>query len=175
MKKSFICILILLLCMSFAIMAVTPENASLKLRGSVPVENVKISMIDENGMELNDTNGEIAFVFSAGTPESVSHTISMRYSANLPASTRCEISFELSDLVYDQNSRIKTSMELFSSDSKYVTVDDDATSLLVTFLKGISTDRELASITITATKGTSSMLPTGEYEGTLVIKYTSAS
>lgn len=156
-------------------MAATPENASLKLRGSVPVENVKVSMIDENGMELNDTNGEVAFVFSAGASEAISHTISMRYSANLPANTRCEISFELSDLVYDQSSKIKTRMELFSSDSKYVTVDADAASLLVTFLKGISTDREFASITITATKEVSNMLPTGEYEGSLVIKYTSAS
>ena len=162
MKKGFFCILILLLWIPSVMFAALPENASLKLRGSVPVENVKITMVDENGLELSGTNGEISFIFSPGVFDPISHTVTMRYSANLPANARCDVSFELSDLVYDENNKIETSMVLLSSDSNYVVVGEN--SLSVTFLKGISTDRELATITITATKAASNMLPTGEYE-----------
>ncbi len=173
MKKGFISILIVLLCFSSVVFANQPENASLKLRGSVPMEDVKIVMIDENGLELNGTEGEVAFVFSPGVFEPVSHTVTMRYSANLPSTLRCEVAFDLSDLVFDQNNRIETSMELFSSDSTNVIVNGD--SMVVTFAKGISSDRELATMTITAMKDSTNMLPTGDYEGALTIRYTSTS
>lgn len=173
MKKGFISILILLLSLPFVVFANQPENASLKLRGSVPIENIKISMMDDNGLELNGTDGELVFDFLPGSFEPISHTVTMRYSANLPSPTQCEIAFDLSDLVFDQNNRIETSMLLFSSDSTNVIVTGD--SMVVTFAKGISSDREIATMTITAVKDSTNMLPTGDYEGALTIRYTSTS
>lgn len=174
MKKGFIIILIMLLSMPFFAMADSPQNMTLKLRGAVPMQNVEGTMYDEENKALTGTSSELSFEFAPGVYEPITHAVTLKYSANLAVDTPFIISFDLTDLVFDANNKISTSMEMESLDAANVTVEDGNKSLRVKFLKGISENRDIGTIRITANNQGSTLLPTGEYEGSLTVRYTSA-
>jgi hypothetical protein len=168
------CIMIMLLGVPLALFAITLDSVSITLRGSVPTQDVEISMYDENDSKLTD-NSELLFAFLPGLNDPVSRTVSLKYSGNIPSSFSCKIAFSLTDLVFDKEHKLETGLTLTSSDKTNVEVGNGGDSFLVTFLKGPSDDREIGTLTITAQKDDTSVFPAGDYEGSLTIEYTTQS
>ncbi|MFA6841263.1 MAG: hypothetical protein WCR05_10830 [Sphaerochaetaceae bacterium] len=165
------CIMIMLLSVPLTMFAVTLDSVSITLRGSVPTQDVEISMYDENDAKLSD-NSELLFAFLPGINDPISRTISLKYSGNIPTSFSCKIAFSLTDLVFEKENKIETSLTVATTDKTNVEVGNGGDSFIVTFLKGASDDREIGTLTITAQKDSSSVFPAGDYEGSLTIEYT---